>query len=219
MSVKKTISIDLWGTLIKSSPEFSPAKMQLVREFFPTASVMIIDQAFKETKQEFNKIIEKTGWQPPNELIFQYLVSKLFYYGFTQDPEHIAKFKQAYQKLAIEHHPIIYSQQTINVLKRLSKEFTLVISSNTMLIEGSTLRIVLDKLKIAQYFEHFYFSDNMLHAKPHAVMFGKSDFHIGDNFFTDYHGAEKAGSKPIIINSTKLTIQDAFDLITQNRNI
>jgi hypothetical protein len=40
-------------------------------------------------------------------------------------------------------------------------------------------------------------------------------FHIGDNILTDGIGAEIAHSSPIIINSNKQTIKDAYNIIIQ----
>ena len=207
------VSVDLWGTLIKSSPKFVDAKVALTKKYFKYLNENYILECFKQTKNQLNNIIENTGWQPNEEVIFKLLFTKLNsgYEDFT----FLKDFINDYQNLAIEITPSLYSNDTSKYLKLLSQENFLQLSSNTMLINGNSLEKVLDKLELIEYFDRLYFSDQLGFSKPNSIMYGNSDFHIGDNILTDGIGAEIAHSSPIIINSNKQTIKDAFNIIIQ----
>ncbi len=207
------ISIDCWGTILKSSPTFLSEKRKLVNKYIPCTDDYI-DSCFSMTKKVFNDVIENSGGcQPSTDYIFTYLLSKLN--GSYDSFSFLNEFINDYQKLAIANSPIVYSNETKEALEKLSQKHTLIISSNTMLISGNTLKFCLDHVGIGKYFSHFNFSDNLKKAKPHKAMYHKSNFHIGDNIITDKIGAVNAGSKPIIINSTNLTITDAINIILQ----
>ncbi len=209
------ISIDVWGTLLKSSPNFLIEKRELVNKHTPFVSAdKTIDECFLLTKKIFNDIVENSGGlQPHIESIFTYFFTKLnngygsfpFLYDFIND----------YQQLAIASSPVPYSDETLGVIEKLSKEHELVISSNTMLITGDTLEVCLQNIGLGKYFTHFNFSDIMGLAKPNKAMYSNSDYHIGDNELTDFKGAAMAGSKPILINSNYKTILDAHNIISQ----
>jgi len=207
------VSIDLWGTLIRSSPEFVEAKVALTNRYFKNLSSDFVLECFKQTKNQLNNIIENTGWQPKETEIFTLLLTKLNQcyseFDFLED------FIEDYQNLSKKITPQLYSDETKKYLSLLSKSNVLNLSSNTMMINGSSLKVVLDKLEISQYFSKLFFSDQVGYSKPNPIMYANSNFHIGDNPVTDGVGAGIAKSKPIIINSNKITIKDAYNIITQ----
>lgn len=209
------ISIDVWGTLLKSSPNFFTEKKELVKKHTPfIVADKSIDESFSLTKKVFNEVIENSGGcQPKIEHIFCYFFSLLN--GGYSSFSFLNDFIHEYQQLAIVSSPIPYSDETISVIEMLSKEHELVVSSNTMLIAGSTLEICLSNAGLGKYFTSFNFSDRMGLAKPNKAMYGNSDYHIGDNYITDFKGADYAKSIPILINSNSKTILDAYNIISQ----
>lgn len=208
------ISIDLWGTLIKSSPLFVEAKIALTKKYFPKPQEHIL-WSYDIVKKQLNCIIEDSGMQPSEITIFNLLFTKINggYDSFT----FLTKFIHEYQGLAVEFAPEIYSEETVEYLFKLSQIGKLYLSSNTLFINGSSLKKILDKNKMSYLFEKFYFSDEIGVSKPDKRMFGNSDFHIGDNPLTDWVGADTARSIPFIINSNTKTIKDAYDFIVQGR--
>lgn len=218
MSVKKC-SIDLWGTLIKSSPLFSEEKYKLVKEYFPTVDQPYAEEVFRLVKKEFNTIIESTGYQPTEFVLY----SRLFYLlnGGLGRLKDVRNFIEEYNELALKFHPILFSDETLPGIEKLSKTCELTVSSNTMFIRGSVLEKTLKKLGLKSFFTNFNFSDQLKVSKPDSAMYfcrtSYSDFHIGDNQITDRIGPELIGSKAIIINSNKKTLNDAVDLIIQGR--
>jgi len=207
------VSIDLWGTLIKSSPQFVSAKYELVSRYFPKATEAEIRNGFASAKDKLNAIIELTGWQPSKSFIYDVLLKSI-------DPSFndlYTYFYFDYRGLALKHTPDIYSDETIEYLEKMKEEgFDLILSSNTMLIEGSYMLAIITKLHLHKYFDVINFSDIEGYSKPNPAMYSDSQFHIGDNPVTDGLGAKRAGSTPIIINSTPLTIKDAYDFIIRN---
>lgn len=210
------ISIDLWGTLIKSSPTFQIRKLKLFNEYFDDSDAHIL-RMIHETKIQLNSIIEVTGWQPELMIIWTLLFSKLkLRTGKTVNWNLISEFNERYQDLVYNDPPIDYSDITAEYVKKLSELGDLRISSNTMFIEGDTLYNILERRYGALLTICAKFSDIERVAKPHLLMFN-STYHIGDNMRTDYVGAKAAGSIPIIINSNDRTIKDAYDIICKDR--
>ena len=215
MSVKPVVSVDLWGTLIKSSPLFTQEMVDMTKKYFPERSSEEILNAFSVTKTFFNQMVESTGFQPKNQDLYYFLFSLLN--GGYEQHLFYANFYQEYQQLALQFKPEVYSSETIEYLQKLSEIATLQLSSNTMFISGKTLHSTLVHHKMDQFFTKFYFSDQIKCSKPCRFMYGHSDYHIGDKTITDGTGAKQAGSTPIIINSNILTLKDAYDFIAQVR--
>ena len=111
MSVKPVVSIDLWGTLIKSSPLFTPAKVAMTKKYFPERSSEEILQAFSITKNFFNKMVDATGYQSHDQDLYYFLFSTLN--GGYDQHLFYANFYQEYQQLALQFNPDIYSVETI----------------------------------------------------------------------------------------------------------
>ena len=113
--------------------------------------------------------------------------------------------------------PEIYCGETLKYLHEIFRASNIIVSSNTMFITGDTLKKCIAKTGMAKSIDDYRFSDEVGYSKPHGSMFANSDFHIGDNPLTDYVGARKCGSQPIIINSNDKTLKDAYDIITEAR--
>lgn len=211
------VSIDLWGTLIKSSPLFVDAKVELTQKYLGTnKNREHILRCFADTKKQWNDIIEHTGIQPQQEDIFKLLYSKVN--GGYDDFSFINDYIKEYQHLAVNIIPDIYSDETIHYLEKISMQCVyLNLSSNTMMINSNSLNSILDDLEIDIYFDRLKYSDELKVSKPNKQMYGNSKFHIGDNILTDGLGARLAGSIPFIINSNDKTIKDAYNFIVQNK--
>lgn len=215
------ISLDLWGTLIKSTPTFKHEKFNLIKKYFSGCSLEEIAIAFEDTKRELNCIIESTGWQPTQEIIWKHLFSKL---DGGHPLHHLDRMHiiDEYQFLFCKYPPEIYSYLTGEFLIKLNKIGNLHISSNTMFATGNSMKCSLpfnEKL-----FTMMHFSDEYPNvAKPHSSMFRSPycqlHYHIGDNPRTDGWGAENAGVIPIIINSNDKTIEDAYNIIASRQGI
>ena len=84
---------------------------------------------------------------------------------------------------------------------------TLAIVSNTMRTPGATLRQVLARLQLAEFFDHAVFSDELGVRKPDPAIFRAAldavgaepatTVHVGDDLILDVQGARAAGLRTI----------------------
>lgn len=215
------ISIDLWGTLIKSSPSFREEKNKLVQSYFPDLEKHVIEKAFLETKKAIDYIIERTGWQPEQKHLWLTLFSNLFEDGKYLNLEHHRnrELMESYQQVALMNYPAIYSNETKDILEKLSSRYQLVLSSNTLFLPSFVLKEYLDILDIRKYFTKLNFSDELKFSKPYYSMYGASNYHIGDNIRTDFYGAKAHGIDAFLINSNNKTIKDAYNYINEKEMI
>lgn len=211
------VSIDFWGTLGKSSPEFYPKKIELLQEYI-SADFEEIEAGFLTTKKQLNEIIELSGFQPPIREIFQLLLSNINKGYFRINPTKLNALIEEYQELAEKYHPVIFSEQTfVSIKDSYNEGCDFFLSCNTMLITSMPIINALENWGIYECFQNTMFSCDKPYAKPHFSMYQNSDFHIGDNPITDGFGAILAGSTPIIINSNNQTIQDALNIIRNSK--
>jgi len=108
-----------------------------------------------------------------------------------------------------------------------------IIIGNVMFWPSSYTRLILEKFKLARYFDRQYYSDEVEAYKPMKEIFLKplSEFgispseavHVGDSFFEDFKGALDAGfhavlisqrSKPEILHERGFVIENIRGLIT-----
>jgi len=108
-----------------------------------------------------------------------------------------------------------------------------VIIGNVMFWPSSYTRLILERFRLAEYFERQYYSDEVGAYKPMKEIFIKplSEFrvspreavHVGDSFFEDFRGALDAGlhavlisrrSRPEAIGEMGFVIEDIRELIT-----
>jgi FMN phosphatase YigB (HAD superfamily) len=210
-------NINLWGTLIKGNPQFNKAKLELTRKFidkYVSYSVQEIEISFKDTKKYLNNIIESTGWMPEQKVMFKFLFFNIC--NERQIPN-IEEYINDYQELALLHKPLIYSDETIEYLEKLSIITDLHLSSNTLLIESNTIIKILESYDMLKYFKQLNFSDQVGVSKPNRRMYGNANFHIGDNIITDFEEPFKFKIRSYLINNkdwTKgQTIKNAYEFI------
>lgn len=209
---KNIVSIDCWGCLIKSAPAFHAAKLELTKQYFGLDEEHSAN-AFKAAKVSLDTKIEATGIQPTNLAIWEHLFYTHLVPGMGATRGVMKKFYHDYQALALRYPPVMFNSGIEEGLRRLSESFDLILSSNTLLINGTTLANVLKSLGLSKYFSSMNFSDKLGCAKPNPRMYGESKFHIGDNPITDGIGAENAGSTSIIIHSNGRTLMEAVEII------
>lgn len=215
------IGFDLWETLIKPNPLFKERKKDLF-DRYNLGSHDVCEFIMRQIKSDLNKIIEDTGWQPDMETI-----CRLFATRFGKDLKDMYGFYQDYQILFQAYPPILIDPHTSDLLRQLEglkkdkKLNELIIVSNTMFINGQSLRNVLyNSLGIGERFEYMFFSDVMKFSKPNTKIcqHQKFDFFIGDNPKTDGVFAQLNGAEFIQINTNNKNLKDVYDIIiTKNR--
>lgn len=224
---KKIISFDLWDTLIKKNPEFSTKRAELLKEY-THHDIQYIKDVFAVVKKDFDGMVEKYGIQFDNYTVYEAIFTKL-----DIDNSDYFLWSSLINKidtLFLEYHPIIYSEDTIKVLDKLSDKYHLVLISNTLLINGEILYEVLTKLDLIRYFVNIEFSSTVKHSKPHTEIFKRAYapvingvtkeeiIHVGDNIRTDLYGSTHYGVEGYLINNHKTSIAFKNKTITDFLN-
>lgn len=220
-------SFDLWRTLIKSHPSFKKERAKHLHKNynFSNKSLSEIEFIIRQTDLMCNGINEKTGRNlDAEEMYFMIL------YQINGDASVFGKvdIQQLYYEIELlieKYTPLVYDENTISVLTEIKAlpDVTLNILSNTGFIKGKTLRKVLRKNGLADFFDFQFYSDELEASKPSRVFFNamlnQVDFirkmetprdkiiHIGDNYIADIQGAIACGINTCYINSNDKTIK------------
>lgn len=207
------ISFDLWLTLIKSHPEFKMKRAEMIADSSYNTqgqTAQQIDTLIRNLDKIFDHQNETDGEKIPATLMYQRVLSEISKDSNSITKEDAEKIEDEANQLFIEYHPQFVNDNIPTILDTLYNEGkTLNLSSNTGYIEGSTLRIVLDKLNILNYFSFNIFSDEINASKPSYIFFEQvynhmdvdkaQVLHIGDNEKTDYQGAKDFGFEALLI--------------------
>lgn len=195
----KTISFDLWGTLIQPNPEFKQLRIEYLQQHTNKTSEEIVT-ILNKIKTDVDRRVEKYGIQYNDADLYKMVLNML-------DIETNEKTYQNYMTFChttfIKHPPIL-KPQVINLLELLkAHQYRMIISSNTLFIGGKVMRTVLMKLGIFDYFYDCIFSDEIGYSKPHIEFFkqvhqrshtyAENILHTGDNTVTDMNGCRSYG--------------------------
>jgi FMN phosphatase YigB (HAD superfamily) len=126
----QAISLDLWGTLIKASPEFRYKKIELVKPFLTEHKTDTeINAVYTMVKKSYVENSEKFGISYDNLELFKVIIKKL---KLNISAQNLAWY---YCDLFLKNPPILLPKVG-DVLKILSKDYQLYLSSNTTLVKG-----------------------------------------------------------------------------------
>jgi len=208
-----TISFDLWGTLIKSNPEFKAAKNDLIRKVSeqPNKDLLndyFINDVISQIKIKHDSLIEYYGTQPNTQHLFAELCE-----SFSIPASKFDDFYGTYQNLLKRFPPLLYNEFTLPVLKELQSDgHIIIISSNTLFTGAFPLDAAIRSLGILPY--SCRFSGSMGISKPDRRMFNTTaSIHVGDNIRTD-GACVKAGLTFFQINSNDKTINDLYHYVS-----
>jgi len=225
MTQYKHYSFDLWLTLIKSNPLFKTERTRIFHERFNPFRKPIEEVAFifRQVDLMVNAINEKTGKNIDADEMYLMVINMISNFSNDFRSVDLGSIYDEMEELLFKYLPEIYSDETISTLQHLKKNqfCTCNILSNTGFIRGKTLREVLKRLGLFDFFDFHIYSDEVGMSKPNTELFklmlnkvselGKncapSDIvHIGDNDIADVKGAEIAGITGILINSNNRSI-------------
>lgn len=190
----KHISLDLWGTLIKSNPEYRTKRNDLIKEVFG----YVHPEQISAGKAFTDEFAQSTGLQLSYEMIIALMLGTDSFMirdnnNFLRE---VNEFKIRNARLVLENPPKLISDDIIPLLAALRVTgYTLNILSNTSVITGHQLKPVLDMLNIKHFFAFIIFSDIHQLAKPnpdaYRLIWQKSShsyeeiLHVGDNPVAD----------------------------------
>jgi len=217
----KAITFDLWGTLIKGSPDYKEARAKYIQEHCENHTIEDINSTIMRIKASYDDAIEKHGIHYNSLVIYQTIINEL---GIHQLLDGFG-LRGVCHNLFMKHPPYLYSNDTLEVLESLSKQVPLVLISNTVLIDGGILKPVINGLGIGKYFKRMIFSSDVNMSKPNTLIFKIAHemicerkehiLHVGDNPITDVKGAMDYGFKARRINSTNHGIKSIEYLLNK----
>ena len=224
------VSFDLWGTLIKSHPDYKTARAFCIRDFVRKKMHVDINtpEFVFDTIRGYEKHLdcysEATGKQMHVNEAYQTL---LYLLGYRADIEDIIQLRRELYELLLKYPPQPI-EGAIDLLNELwLDKVKMVICSNTNLITGSALVRAFKELdnKMFDYFNgKLVFSDRVGCSKPSTVIFMEAFamlrskttegiYHIGDNPVTDGACEKWTKAKFILVNhkDTDLKIGDVYE--------
>lgn len=225
----KHISFDLWGSLIKSNPEFKKQRALFIyKNYNDNKTLNEIELIIRDIDLSCNYANEISGLNISAEEMYGLVLYKIFE-GNTMNKKIDLKLMMTnIEELFFNYPPVLYTEATGSILNQIkdSTSFTMSILSNTAFINGGLLRIVLnDILKISNLFDFQLYSDELNISKPNQLIFNilysnttrihnniskNSIIHVGDNPIADIQGANQFGFKSFLINSNNKSIRDFY---------
>ncbi len=219
----KTITFDLWDTLVQDDSDEPKRKAQgLLPKKEQRRQVLwealeqheSIDRervtlAYDVADAAFNKVWhdQHVTWTVATrlEIILQGLQRTL--------PENdFSEVVHAHEVMEVDIPPDLIAGCS-DALQELSGHYQLAIVSDAIVSPGRCLRQLLEKHGILKYFTGFAFSDEVGHSKPHRLMFDSVSrqldvplhemVHIGDRDHNDIQGPHALGMKAILFTATR----------------
>ena len=187
----KVIILDFWGTIIEQGVR-SPLKQ--------VQQILRIDMPFSEFVVRFEQVFF-TEVFPDLRSGFEAVLRE---FGVKAPPFVIEKLIGMWNKNRLLAQPF---PDTISTLEDLSKDYKLVILSNT---DGFSVPSVLEKFHIEKHFSYVYlsFKEGMLKMDPESFrkiftelsVTAEDCVMIGDSLESDMKGAELAGVRGILLD-------------------
>lgn len=214
----KTITFDLWDTLIQEVPRKNPTlgKVRVkeihskLRSFGFDYGLELLERAYKQSGEYCDGVWARNKDLPVDDhLLFMLncidpnLRSKL-------GKERYEDIRGIYVGTLLRHQPVLMEgvAKTLHSLEE--KGYRIGIISNTGRTPGDILKVVLANLNIDRYFDQMTFSNEVLIRKPDREIFlhtlkkmhtaPKYAMHIGDDFYADYEGARAVGMRAVLLD-------------------
>lgn len=218
-------SFDLWLTLIRSNPLFKQKRNQLLIDFFElNTKLERVNEVVRYYDVLCNQMNEITGSNIETEEMYILMLSALNVDLEKVNTDHLDEFYKATEQLFLEYKPELIVPNIYQLLDQIiQQEKTISILSNTAMIKGTTLRMILQHYEINHYCAFQIYSDEVGISKPNVEIYKlliqnaqkynnnikeiQAIVHIGDNPIADFKGAQKAGIQSILIKNKYSEIQ------------
>ncbi len=207
MSIK-AITFDFWSTLYKGKTINYTKRLHRLQtnvengsgvkftpEQFATA-VKVARKQWSQAWQEEHRTLVAQEWL---EIMLQNLET-------TLPAESFQAIQTDMEDSVLKDRPTPAPKMEV-VLAELASQYKLAIISDTGLTPGRILRQILTEDKLAPYFTHFTFSDELGRSKPHPTAFLSTlkaleatpaqAVHLGDLLRTDIAGAQGVGMRGV----------------------
>ena len=240
----RTVTIDLWGTLLVDPPGSDDRYRARRLTDFDTVlrgeghrfAMAKLERAYHDSAVYLRRVWATNRDVPVTEHVKAILHA--LDPALSAGPDVLSALVQAYARPALLVPPT-FDSAAREALERLRADgITLALISNTMRTPGATLRQVMDREGLLKFFAHATFSDEVGVRKPAPEIFrmtlerigaaSGSAVHVGDDPVHDVAGAREAGLRVVQVVGggrkmaavrADLTITDLAELPTAIRTL
>jgi putative hydrolase of the HAD superfamily len=217
----KTITVDLWGTLLFDRPSsddrYKARRLADIESLLAAAGVTVstaaLDRAYEESGIYLGRIWATHRDVPVDDHIRAILAAIDPGLLKRVPPTLMTALIEAYSRPILVVPPAV-DDTALAALESLNVGgYTLALISNVMRTPGVSLRRMLERFRLLRYFQHTTFSDEVRIRKPAPEIFHltlravagepKSSVHVGDDPILDVQGAHAAGMRVIQVTSSR----------------
>jgi putative hydrolase of the HAD superfamily len=218
----RAVTLDLWGTLLYDGPSSDNRYKRRRMADFETilqgvgvkVSATALDRAYDECGTWLGRFWATNRDVPVGEHVRAILAGVERDLPASLPPDVTAALIDAYARPALIVPPSV-DDGALGALEALrARGLVLGLVSNTMRTPGSTLRKLLEKLRLLPCFTALTFSDEVGVRKPDPEIFARTlgalgveaaaAVHVGDDSVLDVEGARAAGMRAIQVTSASL---------------
>ena len=212
MSIK-SVSFDLWETLITDTPALSREQERLrltrIEQILAAEGYAAladrIEHAYRALWHRCQELYWSADKDVPCRTQIEHFLEELQL--DVKDERTLAALEDAYAHAAVEVPPAVVhgAAETLSELK--ARRFRIGLISNTGRTPGYALRRVLAQLGLAQSIDVMVFSNEHGYCKPVTSIFEElrrglglayeEMVFVGDNLYADVHGAQRLGMRGI----------------------
>jgi putative hydrolase of the HAD superfamily len=207
----KTISFDLWETLLTDTPELSQQQTRLrlermervlaERGFAPETAR--IEKAYREMWRLCHELYWSQDTDIACRVQIDHFLDELELDAAMFDEPSLAALEDAYAGAAIDVLPALVSGAAEVVAALRERGYRIGLISNTGRTPGYALREILERLGLAASIEVMVFSNEHGACKPKESIFATlrdaldvtydEMMFVGDNLYVDVYGAQRLG--------------------------
>lgn len=235
----EAISLDIWGTLLRSDPDFKPARNEMLRHALAAdVDPDFFDEALRTMDREADEICMARG----TDVGFAERVQLTLAHLARPAAEHadqvahpadiredvVRELMEQQAQMAREHHPIALDDRIPALVAELAETRPVILTSNTGMLPGVLMR---DLLALAGFTGNLgmVFSNEVGWAKPDRRIFEKTltlaeatngeriasscVVHVGDNPLADEQGARDAGMTAVLVVPDGKSTVDALEAL------
>lgn len=206
----KTVSFDVWQTIVGFNQEFNTRRESLffrsIQHAVPDLTEEVFLHNYNRMKHDTELQSEKTGLHVGWQERMNHLARLLGLAEF--DESLLTSLQEAQSSLAAELPPPLLSPHIPALFKDITQSNrNIALISNTGMLEGSDIRTFLGNYGVLKYVDHEIYSDKTSIAKPNPRVFqtlaqtagvpAANILHIGDNKNADFAGAIDSGFQAI----------------------
>ncbi len=215
----RTITLDLWGTLLLDSPasdnRYKKRRMAdfetILRATGVRVSATALDRAYDESGAYLSRVWSRNRDVPVGDHVRAVLAALEAGLPGRVTPEVMAMLVDVYARPALLVPPAVDDGARVALETLAARGYTLALVSNIMRTPGATLRKLLEHYRLLGCFKHTTFSDEVGVRKPDPEIFAltlravggeaASAVHVGDDEVLDVQGARRAGMRTIQVTS------------------